>query len=45
MRHTSNHTIIKKKNVGLKVNPDHPRQVQVWDVINLLWNKKPFQVC
>jgi len=44
LRHSSNHTIIKKKGVGLKVNPDDARQVQVWDVINSSWNKKPFQI-
>jgi len=26
------------------VNPDHVRQVQVWDVIHSSWNKEPFQI-
>lgn len=26
------------------MNPDHARQVQVWDVINSSWNKEPFQI-
>jgi len=26
------------------VNPDHARQVQVWDMINSSWNKEPFQI-
>ena len=26
------------------MNPDHARQVQVWDVINSYWNKEPFQI-
>jgi len=25
-------------------NPDHARQVQVWDVINSSWNNEPFQI-
>lgn len=25
-------------------NPDHARQVQVWDVINSSWNREPFQL-
>lgn len=27
------------------MNPDHPRQVQLCDVFNSSWNKKPFQFC
>lgn len=26
------------------VNPDHARQVQVWDEIHSSWNKDPFQI-
>ena len=28
----------------MKVNPDHVRQVQVWDMNKSSWNKKPFQI-
>ena len=30
--------------MAFTVNPDHDRQVQVWDVINSSWNKEPFQI-
>ncbi len=30
--------------MAFTVNPDHARQVQVWDVINSSWNKEPFQI-
>jgi ParB family chromosome partitioning protein len=30
--------------MAFTVNPDHARQVQVWDVINSFWNKEPFQI-
>jgi len=30
--------------MAFTVNPDHERQVQVWDVINSSWNKEPYQV-
>lgn len=30
--------------MAFTVNPDHERQVQVWDVINSSWNKEPFQI-
>jgi len=30
--------------MAFTVNPDHARQVQVWDVINLSRNKEPFQI-
>lgn len=28
----------------MKVNTDHARQVQVWDMNKSSWNKKPFQI-
>lgn len=33
-----------KQLMAFTVNPDHARQVQVWDVINSSWSKKPFQI-
>jgi len=30
--------------MAFTVNPDHDRQVQVWDVISSSWNKEPFQI-
>tara|TARA_R110002020_G_scaffold260972_1_gene475348 strand:+ start:609 stop:1697 length:1089 start_codon:yes stop_codon:yes gene_type:complete len=30
--------------MAVTVNPDHARQVQVWDVIHSSWNKAPFQI-
>lgn len=30
--------------MALTVNPDHDRQVQVWDVINSSWNTEPCQI-
>jgi ParB family chromosome partitioning protein len=30
--------------MAFTVNPDHERQIQVWDVINSSWNKEPFQI-
>ena len=30
--------------MAFTVNPDHARQVQVWDVIHSSWNKEPFQI-
>ncbi len=30
--------------MAFTVNPDHDRQVQVWDAINSSWNKEPFQI-
>jgi ParB family transcriptional regulator, chromosome partitioning protein len=30
--------------MAFTVNPDHARQVQVWDMINSSWNKEPFQI-
>jgi ParB family chromosome partitioning protein len=30
--------------MAFTVNPDHARQVQVWDVINSSWNNEPFQI-
>ena len=33
-----------KQLIAFTVNPDHARQVQVWDVINSYWNKEPFQI-
>jgi ParB family chromosome partitioning protein len=30
--------------MAFTVNPDHARQVQVWEVINSSWNKEPFQI-
>jgi len=30
--------------MAFTVNPDHDRQVQVWDVIISSWNKEPFQI-
>ncbi len=30
--------------MAFTVNPNHVRQVQVWDVINSSWNKEPFQI-
>lgn len=30
--------------MAFTVNPDHARQVQVWDVIDSSWNKEPFQI-
>ncbi|SEN81868.1 Chromosome segregation protein Spo0J, contains ParB-like nuclease domain [Roseovarius tolerans] len=30
--------------MAFTVNPDHARQVQVWDVIQSSWNKEPFQI-
>ncbi|WP_340263694.1 ParB/RepB/Spo0J family partition protein [Sulfitobacter pontiacus] len=30
--------------MAFTVNPDHARQVQVWDVIYSSWNKEPFQI-
>ncbi len=33
-----------EQRMAFTVNPDHARQVQVWDVINSSWNKEPFQI-
>jgi len=30
--------------MAFAVNPDHERQVQVWDMTNSSWNKEPFQI-
>jgi len=30
--------------MAFTVNPDHDRQMQVWDVISSSWNKEPFQI-
>jgi len=30
--------------MAFTVNPDHERQMQVWDVINSSWNKEPYQI-
>ncbi|WP_142085723.1 ParB/RepB/Spo0J family partition protein [Roseinatronobacter monicus] len=30
--------------MAFTVNPDHARQMQVWDVISSSWNKEPFQI-
>lgn len=30
--------------MAFTVNPDHDRQIQVWDVISSSWNKDPFQI-
>jgi ParB family transcriptional regulator, chromosome partitioning protein len=30
--------------MAFTVNPDHDRQVQVWDVINSSWNKESYQI-
>ena len=30
--------------MAFAVNPEHARQVQVWDVIHSSWNKEPFQI-
>jgi len=30
--------------IAFTVNPDHARQVQVWDVTHSSWNKEPFQI-
>jgi len=30
--------------MAFTVNPDHNRQMQVWDVISSSWNKEPFQI-
>ncbi len=30
--------------MAFTVNPDHERQIQVWDVINSCWNKEPYQI-
>jgi len=30
--------------MAFTVNPDHARQLQVWDAISSSWNKEPFQI-
>nr|WP_233499467.1 hypothetical protein [Pararhodobacter sp. CCB-MM2] len=30
--------------MAFTVNPDHERQVQVWDAIRSSWNKEPYQI-
>ena len=30
--------------MAFTVNPDHERQLQVWDAISSSWNKEPFQI-
>jgi len=30
--------------MAFTVNPEHDRQIQVWDVISSSWNKEPFQI-
>ncbi|WP_104018135.1 ParB/RepB/Spo0J family partition protein [Roseovarius nitratireducens] len=30
--------------MAFTVNPDHERQIQVWDAIRSSWNKEPFQI-
>ena len=30
--------------MAFTVNPDHERQVQVWEAISASWNKEPFQI-
>ena len=30
--------------MAFTVNPDHKRQIQVWDAIKSPWNKKPYQI-
>ena len=30
--------------MAFTVNPDHERQVQVWDAIKSSWNKEPYQI-
>jgi len=30
--------------MAFTVNPDHERQMQVWDAINASWNKEPYQI-
>ena len=30
--------------MAFTVNPDHDRQIQLWEAINASWNKEPYQI-
>ncbi len=30
--------------MAIKLSPDHKRQLQVWELINLSWNTEPYQI-